>query len=98
VAEALELFDQAAAVAFGCFGVAAVEELIAELVVGDALVEDVVGGGEDLVGGRDRGFGVSAAALRSTTSAYLRSSSISWPRFCRKLPSAPASAAITVIA
>jgi hypothetical protein len=27
------------------------------------LVEDVVGGGEDLVGGRDRGFGVSAAAL-----------------------------------
>ena len=33
-----------------------------------------------------------------TTSAYLRSSWISWPRFCRKLPSAPASAAITVIA
>ena len=29
---------------------------------------------------------------------YLRSSSISWPRFCRKLPSAPASPAITVIA
>ena len=48
MAEAFELFDQAAAVAFGCFGVAAVEELFAELVVGDALVEDVVGGGRIL--------------------------------------------------
>jgi hypothetical protein len=32
-------------------------------VVGDALVEDVVGGGQDLVSGRHCGFGVSAAAL-----------------------------------
>ena len=63
MAEALELFDEPSAVAFGVLGVAAVEELFAEVLVGDALVEDVVGGGEDLVGGRDRGFGVAAAAL-----------------------------------
>ena len=63
MAEAFELADQAAAVAFGVLGVAAVEELFAELVVGDALVEDVVGGGEDLVGGRDGRLRVSAAAL-----------------------------------
>ena len=50
------------AVAFGGFGVAAVEELFAEFVVGDALVQDVVGGGEDLVGGGDGAFGVPAAA------------------------------------
>jgi hypothetical protein len=52
VAEAFELVDQAAFLAFGVLGVASVEELSAELVVGDALVQDVVGGGEDLVGGR----------------------------------------------
>src|SRR5947199_10462455 len=63
VAEAFELVDKPAAVAFGRFGVAAVEELFAELVIGDAAVEDVVGGGEDLVAGRDRRFGVAAAAL-----------------------------------
>ena len=63
MAESFELVDESAAVAFGGFGVAAVEELFAELVVGDALLEDVVGGGEDLVGGGDRGFGVAAAAL-----------------------------------
>jgi hypothetical protein len=33
VAEALELVDEPAAVAFGGFGVAAVEELLSELVV-----------------------------------------------------------------
>jgi hypothetical protein len=63
VAEAFELFDEPAAVAFGVLGVAAVEELFAEFVVGDALLEHVVGGGEDLVGGRDCGFGVSTAAF-----------------------------------
>ena len=63
MAEALELVDEAAAVAFGVLGVAVVEELFAEFMVGDALVEDVVGGGEDFVAGGDRGFGVSAAAL-----------------------------------
>ena len=52
VAEAFELSDESAAVAFGVLCVAAVEELLAELVVGNAAVEDVVGGGEDLVGGR----------------------------------------------
>jgi hypothetical protein len=57
VAEALELVDEAAPVAFGVLGVAAVEELFAELVVGDALAEDVVGGGEDLVACCDRRFG-----------------------------------------
>ncbi len=50
------------AVAFGGFGFAAVEELFAEFVVRDALVQDVVGGGEDLVGGGDGAFGVPAAA------------------------------------
>jgi hypothetical protein len=45
VAEAFELVDQPSLVAFGCFGVAALEELFAELVVGDAAFEDVVGGG-----------------------------------------------------
>jgi hypothetical protein len=49
VAEALDFADQAAAVALGVLGVAAVEELFAELVVRNALVEDVVGGGKDLV-------------------------------------------------
>ena len=63
MAEAFELFDEPSAAAFGVLGVAAVEEFLAEFVVGDALLEDVVGGGEDLVGGRDRGLGVSAAAL-----------------------------------
>jgi hypothetical protein len=63
VAEAFELVDESPFVAFGVLGVAAVEELFTELVVGDALVEDVVGGGEDLVAGRDGRFGVSAAAL-----------------------------------
>jgi hypothetical protein len=63
VAEPFELVDEPAAAAFGVLGVAAVEEFLAELVVGDAFVQDVVGGGEDLVGGRDRGFGVSAAAI-----------------------------------
>ena len=51
------------AVAFGVLGVAAVEELFAELVAGDSSAEDVVGGGEDFVAGRDRGFGLSAAAF-----------------------------------
>jgi hypothetical protein len=69
VAEAFELVDEASAVAFGVLGVlgvlgvSAVEELFAELVVGDSLVQDVVGGGEDLVAGRDGGFGVSAATF-----------------------------------
>ena len=49
MAEAFELVDEAAAVAFGGLGVAAAEEFLAEFVVGDAAVEDVVGGGEDLV-------------------------------------------------
>jgi hypothetical protein len=49
MAEAFELVDEPAFVAFGVLRVAAVEELFAEFVVGDALVEDVVGGGEDLV-------------------------------------------------
>ncbi len=56
MAEALELVDEAAAVALGVSGVAAVEERFAELVVGDAALEDVVGRGED-VGGRDGRFG-----------------------------------------
>lgn len=56
VAEALELVDQAAAVAIGVLGVAAVEELLAELVVGDAAIEDVGGGGQDLVSGRGGRF------------------------------------------
>ena len=63
MAEAFELVDESAAVAFGVLGVAAVEELVAELVVGDGLVEDVVGGGEDLVAGRDGRFGVAAPAF-----------------------------------
>ena len=63
VAEAFELVDESAFVAFGVLGVSPVEELLAELVVGDALVQDVVGGGEDLVAGRDGGFGVSAATF-----------------------------------
>ncbi|MEO7514056.1 MAG: hypothetical protein ABIZ91_20135 [Gemmatimonadaceae bacterium] len=46
MAETLELVDEAAAVALGVFGVAAEEELFAEVVVGDALLEDVVGGGQ----------------------------------------------------
>jgi len=55
MAEALELADEAAAVALGVLGVAAVEELFAELVVGGALIEDVVCRGEDLMGyGRSR--------------------------------------------
>ena len=58
--EALELADEAAAVALGVLGVAAVEEFLAELVVGDALFEHVVGSDEDLVACGDRGFGVSA--------------------------------------
>jgi hypothetical protein len=37
VAEAFELFDEPSAVAFGVLGVAAVEELFAELVVGGLL-------------------------------------------------------------
>ena len=60
MAEALELVDEAAAVALGVLGVAAVEELLAELVIGNAAIEDVVGGGQDLVAGRDGRFGVSA--------------------------------------
>jgi hypothetical protein len=56
VAEALELVDEAAAVARWCSVSRAVEERFAELVVGDAALEDVVGGGEDLVGGGDRGL------------------------------------------
>jgi hypothetical protein len=48
VAEAFELFDESAPVAFGGLGVFAVEEVLAELVVTDALLEDVVGGGEIL--------------------------------------------------
>ena len=52
MAEAFELFDEPSAVAFGVLGVAAAEEFLAEFVVGDALLEDVVGGGEDFVGGR----------------------------------------------
>jgi hypothetical protein len=63
VAEAFELVDESSSVAFGGFGVAAVEEVFAEFVVGDAAVKDVVGGGEDFVAGGDRGFGVSASAL-----------------------------------
>jgi hypothetical protein len=63
VAEPLELADEAAAVALGVLGITAVEELFAELVVGHAALEDAVGGGEDLVSGRDRGLGVPAAAL-----------------------------------
>jgi hypothetical protein len=63
VAEAFELFDEPVAVTVGVLGVSAVEEFLAEIVVGDALVEDVVGGGEDLVSGRDGRFGVAAAAL-----------------------------------
>ena len=63
MAEAFELVDESSAVALGVLGVSAVEELLAELVVRDVLVEDVVGGGEDLVAGRDRCFGVPAAAL-----------------------------------
>jgi hypothetical protein len=39
VAGALELVDEAAAVALGVLGVAAVEERSAELVVGDAALE-----------------------------------------------------------
>jgi hypothetical protein len=39
VAEAFELADESAAVASGVLGVAAVEELVAELVVGGALVD-----------------------------------------------------------
>lgn len=54
---------EAALVALGVFGVAAVEEGFAELVVGDALVEDVVGGGEDLVAGGDGRFGVPRRLL-----------------------------------
>jgi hypothetical protein len=50
VTEALELAGEPTAVALGVLGVAPVEEVLAELVVGDAAVEDVVGGGEDLVG------------------------------------------------
>ena len=50
MAEALELADEAAAVAVGVVGVAVVEELFAEVVVGDAAVEDVVGGGEESCG------------------------------------------------
>jgi hypothetical protein len=63
VAEAFKLADESPAVAFGGLGVAPVEEFLAELVVGDALPEDVVGGGEDLVAGGDGGFGVAAAAF-----------------------------------
>ena len=47
MAEAFQLLDEPSGVAFGVLGVAAVEEPFAEFVVGDALVEDVVGGGED---------------------------------------------------
>jgi hypothetical protein len=47
VAESFGLVDESAAVAFCVLGVAAVE-LFAELVVGDAIVEDVVGGGRIL--------------------------------------------------
>ena len=42
MAEAFELADQSTAVAFGVLGVAAVEEFLAELVVGDALAEPVL--------------------------------------------------------
>lgn len=61
MAEAFELVYESAAVAFGVLGVAAVEELFTEFVVGHAAIKDVVGGGEDLVGGGDGAFGVPAA-------------------------------------
>ena len=69
MAEAFELFDESSSVAFGGLGVAAVEELFPEFVVGDAAVQDVVGGGEDLVAGGDRGFGVAAAAFDPVVAA-----------------------------
>lgn len=40
----------------------------------------------------------SRRASPTGPAARQRSLSISWPRFCRKLPNAPASVAITVIA
>jgi len=54
VAEAFELAHEAAPVSIGVLGLAAVEELLAEVVVGTAAVEHLVGGGEDLVGGAPR--------------------------------------------
>ena len=62
MAESFELVDESFAVALGVFGLAAGEVVIAEVVVGDLLGEDVPGGDEDGVGGRDRRFLVAAAA------------------------------------
>jgi len=67
VAEELELADEAAAVALGVLGVAAVVEPFAEVVVSRRrLVEDVVGDSQALVAGRNHGFGLAAAVLDPT--------------------------------
>jgi hypothetical protein len=63
VAEAFELADEPAAVALGVLLVAALEVELAELVVWDFALEDVVGGDEDRVGDRDCRFRVTSSSF-----------------------------------
>jgi hypothetical protein len=63
VAEWFGLVDETAAVAVDLLSVALLEVELAEFFVGDAALEDVVGGDEDRVGGRERGSGVSATTF-----------------------------------
>src|SRR5919201_1086696 len=65
VSELFELADESVSVSLCVFGLPADEVVIAEVVVGDVSGEDVPGGDEDRVGGRDRRFLMSAAATEA---------------------------------